>query len=79
MLSLSIGQAQSIYSSDTDSDVLADTGYVPDPELVQQMNPKKNLLIPIAESVGLNLALGAFNAYVGQSEFAKISFKTIEA
>ena len=43
LLSLSIGQAQSIYSSDTDSDVLADTGYVPDPELVQKMNPRKNL------------------------------------
>jgi hypothetical protein len=47
-------------------------GYVPDAGLVNQFNPRKSLLIPIAESVGFNLALGAFNAYVMDSEFAKI-------
>ncbi len=78
LLSVSLCQAQSIYSSDVGVDVLADTGYVPAPALVEKMNPKINLLIPIAESIGLNLALASFNSYIMDSEFAKISFKSIE-
>jgi hypothetical protein len=74
------GQAQmSLYSSSYDTLGLGDVqGYVPDPALVNEFNPRKPLWIPIVESIGLNLALGAFNAYVTQSEFAKISFKTIK-
>lgn len=78
LLSVTLGQAQSLYHSDTGENVLADTGYVPDPKLVQKMNPKKNLLIPIAEAIGLNIALGTFNNHVMDSEFAKISFKSIK-
>jgi hypothetical protein len=77
---IQISQAQmSLYSSSYDTLGLGDTqGYVPDPKLVAEFNPRKPLWIPIVESVGLNLALGAFNAYVAQSEFAKISFKTVK-
>jgi hypothetical protein len=70
--------AQSIYSTKGWTEVRVDTGYVPDAELVESMNPRKSLLVPMAEAIGLNLALGAFNAYVMDSEFAKISFKTIK-
>ncbi len=41
-------------------------------------NPKHPVWIPISEVVGLNLGLGAFNAYVSKSGYAKISFKTIQ-
>ncbi|MBK8552748.1 MAG: DUF3943 domain-containing protein [Ignavibacteria bacterium] len=43
-----------------------------------KLNPKLPIWIPISEVIGLNLGLGAFNTYVGKSEFAKISFKTIQ-
>jgi hypothetical protein len=77
---IQITQAQmSLYSSSYDTLRQIDyQGYVPDPTLVNQFNPRKSLLIPIAESIGLNLALSAFNAYVMDSEFAKISFETIK-
>jgi len=78
LFSSSVCHAQSIYSTDIDEGTFADSGYTADPALVRSMNPKHSLLIPVAEAIGLNLSLGAFNAYVGQSEFAKISFKTIE-
>ena len=70
--------SQSLYSTDRDSVLHADTGYVPDQALVEEMNPRLPLWLPLLESVGLNLALGAFNAYVMDSEFAKISFKSVE-
>lgn len=38
---------------------------------------EKNYLIPAVEVVGLNLFVGAFNTYVSNEDFAKISFKTI--
>ncbi|WKZ70049.1 MAG: DUF3943 domain-containing protein [Melioribacteraceae bacterium] len=38
---------------------------------------EKNYLIPAVEVVGLNLFVGAFNTYVSDQDFAKISFKTI--
>jgi len=41
-------------------------------------NPKHPVWIPISEVIGLNLGLGAFNAYVSKSGYAKISFKTIQ-
>ncbi len=41
------------------------------------LNPKSPLWVPLIESIGLNLALGAFNAYVTNSEFAKIGWDTI--
>ena len=70
--------SQSLYSTYKDSILAADTGFVPDQALVEEMNPRLPLWVPLLESVGLNLALGAFNAYVMNSEFAKISFKSIE-
>ncbi len=70
--------SQSLYSTYKDSVAEADTGYVPDEALVEKMNSRLPLWIPLLESVGLNLALGAFNAYVMDSEFAKISFKSVE-
>ncbi len=70
--------SQTLYSTDTDSLFTADSGYIPDQALVEKMNPRKPLWLPIVEGIGLNLALGAFNSYVMNSEFAKISFKSIE-
>jgi len=78
LLSTFLGQAQSIYSTDIDDSARTDSGYTADPAVVESMNPRNSLLIPVAQAIGLNFALGAFNAYVGQSEFAKISFKTVE-
>ena len=76
--SAQIGMAQ---QNAMDSDLISvesDTGYSPDPVLVDSLNPRKSLLIPIGEAIGLNLALGTFNSYVVNSEFAKIGFKTIK-
>ena len=56
----------------------ADTGYTPDPVIVEKYNPQKSFWIPVVEGIGLNLSLAAFNAYIMNSEFAKISFKTVE-
>ena len=42
------------------------------------LNPRNSYWIPLAQGIGLNLALGAFNAYVMNSEYAKISFQTIK-
>jgi hypothetical protein len=68
----------SLYSSGSDTVMEGiSPAHIPDPALVEKFNPRKPLWIPIVESVGLNLSLGAFNTYVGQSEFAKISWKTI--
>ena len=50
---------------------------VPNPVLVDSLNPRSQLWLPLTEIVGLNLALGAFNRYVTDSEFAKISWETI--
>lgn len=47
---------------------------IPDSEL----NKQYPLWIPIAEVVGLNVGIGAFNAYVSGASYAKISFKTFE-
>ncbi len=70
--------SQSLYSSKSDSLIVADTGYVPDQVLVDKMNPRLPLWLPIAEAITTNLLLGGFNAYIMNSEFAKISFKSIE-
>ena len=54
----------SLYSSG--SDTLMEgikQEYIPAPALVDKFNPRKPLWIPIVESVGLNLSLGAFNTY----------------
>lgn len=71
--------AQSLYSTDSDSLLLGDLGFKPDSALVAKMNPRSPLWLPVIEAVGLNLALGAFNSYVANSEFAKISFESIES
>jgi hypothetical protein len=79
LLLFQICHAQSsLYSTRFDSLITDDQDYVPDPALVNKFNPRKSLLIPIAESIGLNLALGAFNCYVVDSEFAKIGWKTVK-
>jgi hypothetical protein len=70
--------AQSLYSTRADSLRVLSEPYIPDPALVDSMNPRQPLWIPVVESIGLNLSLGAFNAYVTNSEFAKISFKTVK-
>ncbi|MCK5457880.1 MAG: DUF3943 domain-containing protein, partial [Melioribacteraceae bacterium] len=70
--------SQSLYSSKNDSLIVADTGYVPDQVMVEKMNSRRPLWLPIIESVGLNLALGAFNAYIMNSEFAHISTESIK-
>ncbi len=76
-ISLNIIRAQSLYTTDKDSISIGDLGYEPDSALVAEMNPRQPLWLPIVESVGLNLALGAFNSYVMNSQFAKISFKSV--
>jgi hypothetical protein len=73
-----ISYAQTLCSTKYDSSLFADADYIPDEALVNRLNPRKPLWIPAVEAIGLNLALGAFNTYVGGSEFAKISFHTIE-
>ena len=70
--------SQSLYSTDMDSLIASDTGYIPNQVLVKKMNPQKPLWLPIVESVGFNLALSAFNSYIMNSEFAKISFNSIQ-
>ena len=69
---------QSLYSTGQDSLFDLEPAYIPDPDLVLKYNPQQPLWLPIVESIGLNVALGAFNAYVMDSEFAKISFKTVQ-
>lgn len=46
---------------------------IPDKDL----NKKYPIWIPISEVIGLNFGIGAYNAYISKSAFAKISFKTI--
>lgn len=70
--------SQSLYTTRYDSLLWNDTGYVPVQSVVEKYNPQKSLLIPIVESIGLNLALGAFNHYVMKSEFADISWETVK-
>lgn len=76
--SVNILWAQSLYSTDADSILINNNEFNPDIRLVEKMNPRNPLWLPILESVGLNLALGAFNSFVMNSEFAKISFKSVE-
>ncbi len=78
ILMIQSGQAQSLYSSDDDSLFALITDYIPDQTQVDSMNPRKPLWVPMVEGIGLNFGLGAFNAYVLNSEFAKISFKTVK-
>jgi hypothetical protein len=77
LLSIQASNGQYLYSSNQDSLFAISSNYLPDPVLVDSLNPQKPLWIPLVESVGLNVGLGAFNAYVTKSEFAKISFKTV--
>ncbi|MDQ3020321.1 MAG: DUF3943 domain-containing protein [Bacteroidota bacterium] len=42
----------------------------------KELNKKYPIWIPISEVVGLNLGIGAFNAYVSKASFAKINFNT---
>jgi len=49
-----------------------------DKEVHKKYNPKAGLWLPLAESIGFNLLLGAYNRYVTNSHFAKISFSSIK-
>ncbi len=73
-----LSNAQTLYSTGYDTALVTSRDYIPDEALVNRLNPQKPLWLPALEAIGLNLALGAFNTYVGGSEFAKISFKTVE-
>jgi hypothetical protein len=77
VLSSQICPAQSLFYTQKDSLFVDDPGYIPDKAMVDSLNPRRPLWIPVVESIGLNLALGAFNAYVTQDEFAKINIHTI--
>ncbi len=76
-LAIQTGLAQDLPDDDEFTSIESDTGFTPDKAQVDSLNPRKSLLIPLGEAIGMNLALGAFNSYVVNSEFAKISFKTI--
>lgn len=78
ILSTQLCQAQFLYSTKRDSSGSGKIDFVPDNELVKNMNPQKPLWLPVVESIGMNLGLGAFNAFITKSEFAKISFKTVK-
>ena len=45
--------------------------------LTTELKVDKNYWLPAVEIVGLNLGIGAFNAYLMNEDFAKISWKTI--
>ncbi|MCZ6671764.1 MAG: DUF3943 domain-containing protein [Verrucomicrobia bacterium] len=45
--------------------------------LRDSLNPTQPYWLPVSEGIGFNLLLGAFNAYVSNEHFAKISWKTI--
>ncbi len=77
ILFLGNDKAQSIYSSNADSLILASRTYIPDQSLVKKYNPRSPLWLPIVESICLNLALGSFN-YLTGSEFARIGPATIK-
>jgi hypothetical protein len=70
--------AQSFYPTSMDSLIDADNSFTPNQILIDSLNPMRPLWFPAVEAIGLNLSLGAFNAYIAESEYAKISFKTIE-
>jgi hypothetical protein len=48
-----------------------------DSTFMHHSDVKKNYWLPAVEIVGLNLGIGAFNAYLMNEDFAKISWKTI--
>jgi len=70
--------SQSLYNTQKDSLIGADTGYIPNQELVEKMNPRLPLWLPIAEAISVNLLLGGFNAFIMNSEFAQISTESIK-
>lgn len=43
-----------------------------------EYNPKRNMLIPIGEVLFINFGLAAFNNYVGNQPYAKITFKSVQ-
>lgn len=45
--------------------------------MINEGNTEKNYWLPAIEIIGLNLGVGAFNTYITNEEFAKISWKTI--
>lgn len=44
---------------------------------ISEIKVEKNYWLPVIEVVGLNLGIGAFNAYLMNEDFAQISWKTI--
>lgn len=45
--------------------------------VIHKNNSEKNYWLPVVEIIGLNLGVGAFNTYITNEEFARISWKTI--
>jgi hypothetical protein len=45
--------------------------------IISEIKVEKNYWLPVIEVVGLNLGIGAFNAYLMNEDFAQISWKTI--
>ncbi|MFZ4592069.1 MAG: DUF3943 domain-containing protein, partial [Ignavibacteria bacterium] len=68
--------AVSVYAQDIDiRNIESDTNeYHPK---IDSYFKKSNILLPISEVIGINLGLCAFNNYVSQEPFAKISFSSI--
>lgn len=46
-------------------------------KIIDSLNPKYNLFIPIGETIFLNLGVAANNAYISKEHYAQISFSTI--
>lgn len=44
----------------------------------EKYNPKRNLLIPVAEVIAVNVGLSLFNNYVGNQPYAKITFQSVK-
>lgn len=70
-------QSQSISNNNLPSGFSGGNKNYRQEEMNKQSKTEKNYLLPAVEVVGLNLFVGAFNAYVTNEDFAKISFSTI--
>lgn len=70
-----LGQPKDYYS--LPSGLSHNQGSISDDTLTTELKVDKNYWLPAVEIVGLNLGIGAFNAYIMNEDFAKISWKTI--
>ena len=65
-------------TEDTYDSIVRDSTYIPDPELVLKYNPVKPIWIPLAEVVGINVGIWAFNRYVTDASHAYISWESVK-